>query len=161
MHAAAHSHVLPPVPSPCPANSHAAQCGLITRPNPQVNDTGDYPSAFKVQDGFKLTPLGQYGKPAKAAAQAPFVYDQSVNMTGRPADIVAAMSGEGFFTYGAELMALHRPHATDWSMAQGLRKLGIDPGKVTAGVVRGGHTGSVETVLLLPAMQASSSNKRR
>jgi len=93
----------------------------------QTNGTADYAAVHAFQDGFKTTPLSQWGKPA--AAPAPFVSDPTVDMKTTPPNQVDGMTGDKYFAYVAELMKLHEPHATDWSTVARLKRLGIVPGQ--------------------------------
>ncbi len=93
----------------------------------QTNGTADYAAVHAFQDGFKITPLSQWGKPA--AAPAPFVSDPTVDMKTTPPNQVDGMTGDKYFAYVAELMKLHKPHATDWSTVARLKRLGIVPGQ--------------------------------
>jgi hypothetical protein len=93
----------------------------------QTNGTADYAAVHAFQDGFKITPLSQWGKPA--AAPAPFVSDPTVDMKTTPPNQVDGMTGDKYFAYVAELMKLHEPHATDWSTVARLKRLGIVPGQ--------------------------------
>jgi hypothetical protein len=42
---------------------------------------------------------------------------------------VDTMPADGYFSYGAELMKMHPPHATDWSQISRFKRVGIGPGK--------------------------------
>lgn len=92
----------------------------------QTNGVQDYDAVHKVQDGYRITPLAQWGKPATSA---PFKTDPSVDMKTPPVELVNGMSAKRFFTYAAELMKLNAPHVTDWSMVARLKRIGIEPGK--------------------------------
>lgn len=92
----------------------------------QTNSTPDYPAVHKVQDGYALTPLSQWGKPAAPPAHTP---DPTVDMKTSPMSQTDRMPGKDFFTYAAELMMKHAPHSTDWSQLERMRAIGIVPGQ--------------------------------
>jgi hypothetical protein len=92
----------------------------------QTNGPSDYEAVRKVQAGYTITPLSRWGK-----APAPIVFkaDPSVDMKTEPMFQVANMAAKKFFSYAAELLKLHPPHVTDWSMLARLARIGIEPGK--------------------------------
>jgi hypothetical protein len=92
----------------------------------QTNGPKDYAAVHKVQDGFRLTPLSQWGKPAQA--RAPFTPDPKIDMS-EPLSQVNRMAASQYFTYAAELMKANPPHATDWSTITRMKRLGIVPGQ--------------------------------
>jgi hypothetical protein len=92
----------------------------------QTNGPSDYEAVHRVQAGYKLTPLSQWGK---TPVPAPFKADPSVDMTTAPLDQVNHMPAKAYFAYGAELMKLNPPHVTDWSMLARIKRIGIEPGK--------------------------------
>ena len=92
----------------------------------QTNGPSDYAAVNAFQDGFRITPLSQWGKPA--AAPAAFTPDPTVNMKVPPPAQVDGMAGDAYFAYAAELMKLHEPHLTDWSIVARMKRLGIVPG---------------------------------
>lgn len=98
---------------------------IITRT--QTNGPADYKAVNAFQDGFKITPLSQWGKPAAPAAD--FVPDPTVDMKTAPLNQVNGMSGDAYFAYAAELMKLQKPHLTDWSVVARMKRLGIVPGE--------------------------------
>lgn len=92
----------------------------------QTNGPKDYDDVHKVQDGYTVTPLSQWGKkpePAKA------VIAPGVDMKTPPLVQVNTMPAARFFSYGAELMKLSPPHVTDWSTVARLKRIGIEAGK--------------------------------
>jgi hypothetical protein len=92
----------------------------------QTNGPKDYEAVHKVQDGYTLTPLSQWGKTPKPVKP---VIDPSVDMKTPPLDLVNKMPAAAYFKYAAELMKLHPPHVTDWSAVARLKRIGIEPGK--------------------------------
>ena len=106
----------------------------IDAPTPQVwaigrtqtNGPDDYAAVHKVQDGFKLTPLSQWGKKPKPVKA---VIDPSLDMKTPPLEQVNQMSAAAFFKYAAEVMKVNPPHIADWSMVAQLKKIGIVAGQ--------------------------------
>jgi len=92
----------------------------------QTNGVKDYPAVNKIQDGYKITPLSQWGKPA---VPPQFTVDNSIDMKTPPLKQVNSMSAARFFAYASELMATNPPQETDWPLIYRLRRLGIEPGK--------------------------------
>jgi hypothetical protein len=92
----------------------------------QTNGPDDYAAVHKVQDGFKLTPLSQWGKKPKPVK---VVIDPNIDMKTPPGEQVNQMSAAAYFKYAAEVMKVNPPHITDWSMEAQLKKIGIIPGK--------------------------------
>ncbi|MBL9094531.1 MAG: DUF1254 domain-containing protein [Planctomycetaceae bacterium] len=90
----------------------------------QTNGPADYDAVHKVQDGYTITPLSQRGQ--AWTPPAPTI-DPDVDMKTPPLDQVNSMTAERYFTYGMKLMALHPPHAADWSIVACLRRLGLSP----------------------------------
>lgn len=92
----------------------------------QTNGPSDYEAVQRVQDGFGLSVLSEWGK-ARTPVTAKI--DPTVDMVTPPLDQVNSMSGQDFFALGAELMKLHSPHPTDWSMLTRMRSIGISAGR--------------------------------
>jgi len=92
----------------------------------QTNGSSDYDAVHKVQDGYKLTPLSQWGKKPKPVKA---VIDATVDMKTPPLEQVNQMSAAAYFKYATELMKVNPPHVTDWSMVAQLKKIGIEAGK--------------------------------
>jgi hypothetical protein len=57
------------------------------------------------------------------------VIDPSLDMKTPPLDQVNKMPASAYFKYGAELMKVNPPHATDWSILSRLKRIGIEPVK--------------------------------
>ncbi|GAA3095806.1 DUF1254 domain-containing protein [Rhizobium viscosum] len=86
----------------------------------------DYDAVHKIQDGYKITPLSQWGKkPDKAEVKI----DPSVDMKTPPKTQVDTASAEKYFAYAAELLKLHPPHSTDQPMIARMKRIGLEPGK--------------------------------
>jgi hypothetical protein len=92
----------------------------------QTNGPKDYDAVHKVQDGYRITPLSEWGKPPKPVK---FQVDSTVDMKTPPMKQVEAIRPADFFEYAAELMKLHPPHVTDWSMVARLKRIGIEAGE--------------------------------
>ena len=99
-------------------------CWIIGRT--QTNGPKDYEAVHQVQDGYKLTPLSQWGKAPKPLVAK---IDPSVDMKTPPLAQVNNMPGPEFFRYAAELMRTQPPHLTDWSILARLQRIGIEPGQ--------------------------------
>ncbi len=92
----------------------------------KTDGPADYASVHKIQDGFKVTPLSQWGK-TSAAPEAKI--DPKVDMKTPPLEQVNKMDAMSYFAYASELMKLHPPHVTDWSIVSRMQRIGIEPGK--------------------------------
>lgn len=92
----------------------------------QTNGPADYPAVHKVQEGLRLTALADWGKPPRKVVQK---IDPKVDAKTEPLKLITDMPGARFFAYGAELMKLHPPHISDWSMLARLKQIGIEPGR--------------------------------
>jgi hypothetical protein len=127
----------------------------------QTNGPADYDAVHAVQDGFGLCPLSQWGgTPTPPEA----VIDPDIDMKTPPLDLVNGLSGPEFFTRAAELMKLHRPHLSDWSMVRRMGALGVVPGEsfdasaapadVTAAMTAAPAAAQTSLLAQLPAMAA-------
>jgi hypothetical protein len=92
----------------------------------QTNGVKDYDSVHKVQDGYRITALADWGKAPSRVEQK---IDPSVDTKTEPLRMVAQMPAAEFFKYATELMKQNPPHATDWSILARMKRIGIEPGK--------------------------------
>ena len=83
-----------------------------------------------MQDGYRLTPLADWGKPARPAA---VTIDPAVDMKTAPLIKVNSMSGVEFLTRAVALLDTNPPHVTDQPILARMRRLGIEPGKPVDG----------------------------
>jgi hypothetical protein len=91
----------------------------------QTNGTKDYEAVHKVQAGYTVTPLSQWGKmlqPVKTAI------DPDVDMQTAPMVQVDTMAAGNFFAHAAELMKVNPSHITDQPIIARMRRIGIEPG---------------------------------
>jgi hypothetical protein len=86
----------------------------------------DYDAVHKIQAGYKITPLPQWGK---APVPPTGMVDPTVDMKTPPKTQVDAMPADRFFSYAAELLKVNPPHITDQPIIAQLKKIGIEPGK--------------------------------
>jgi hypothetical protein len=92
----------------------------------QTNGPADYAAVHEVQAGYKITPLSQWGK---AVEEPKPVIDSTVDMKTPPSVQVNTMPADRYFAMGAELMGMHPPQVSDWSIIARLSRIGIVPGK--------------------------------
>ena len=92
----------------------------------KTDGPADYAAVHKIQEGYKVTPLSQWGQPP---AQVTFTPDPGVDMKTPPKEQVDRMPGDKYFAYAAELMKTVPPHVTDEPMIAQLKKIGFEPGK--------------------------------
>jgi hypothetical protein len=92
----------------------------------KTDGPADYAAVHKVQDGYKITPLSQWGK---TPVPVEVKIDPSVDMKTPPKKQVDTMPAGKFFAYAAELLKLHPPHMTDQPIIARLKRIGFDAGK--------------------------------
>jgi len=101
----------------------------------------DFASIHVKQDQLKITPLSAWGKPYTPPTNVPV--NPNIDLTASPFDQVRLMTGATFFARLARILAEDPPYAADDKMIEGLRKLGVEPGKpfdpakLDPGVLRG------------------------
>jgi len=86
----------------------------------------DYDAVRRIQAGYKVTPLSEWGKPARPIEAK---IDPSVDLKTPPKVLVDSMPADKFFAYAAELLRLHPPHLTDEPIVAQMRRVGIEAGK--------------------------------
>jgi hypothetical protein len=93
----------------------------------QTNGKEDYENVHKIQDGYKVIPLSQWGKAYKAPAKSPV--NSNWDMKTPPPVQVANMNAKTFFELFAELLKDNPPHELDWNMVKLLKQIDIVPGE--------------------------------
>jgi len=86
----------------------------------------DYDAVHKIQAGYKVTPLSEWGKTPKPVEVK---IDPTVDMKTPPKVQVDTMPADKFFAYAAELLKVNPPHITDEPIIAQMRKIGIESGK--------------------------------
>ena len=92
----------------------------------QTNGAKDYDAVHKIQDGYRITLLQDWGKTPRMIRQK---IDPSVDTRTEPLRQVNGMAPAEYFRYGAELMKQNPPHATDWSIIARMERIGLRPGE--------------------------------
>lgn len=92
----------------------------------KTDGAADYPAVHKIQAGYTVTPLSQWGKPA---VPVKVKIDPDVDMKTPPKIQVDTMPAAQYFAYAAELLKLHPPHSTDQPIIAQMQRIGIEPGK--------------------------------
>src|SRR6266436_4048969 len=86
----------------------------------------DYDAVHKIQAGYKITPLSQWGKTPDTVRVK---IDPTIDMKTPPKIQVDTMPAGKYFAYAAELMKLQPPHSTDEPIIAQMKRIGIEPGK--------------------------------
>ena len=92
----------------------------------KTDGPADYDAVHKIQAGFKITPLSDWGKTPKPIEVK---IDPSVDMKTPPKIQVDTMPADKYFAYAAELLKLQPPHLTDEPIIAQMKRIGIEPGK--------------------------------
>lgn len=92
----------------------------------QTNGPRDYPAVWAFQDGLSIKPLSSWGGPTPTQ---PVSEDPTVDTVRPPLDQVNGLSAGDYFALGAELMATHPAHATDWNIVARMRRIGFEVGR--------------------------------
>jgi hypothetical protein len=86
----------------------------------------DYDAVHKIQAGFKVAPLSQFGKTPEPVHVK---IDPTVDMKTPPKKQVDSMPAGKYFAYAADLLKLQPPHITDQTIIALMKRIGIEPGK--------------------------------
>ena len=86
----------------------------------------DYDAVHKVQSGFKVTLLSDWGKTPRPVEVK---IDPSIDMKTPPKVQVDTMPAGKYFAYAAELLKVNPPHITDEPIVAQMKRIGIEPGK--------------------------------
>jgi hypothetical protein len=108
-------------------NSPTAMVWLVGRIDPRGK--GDQPTATKLLDQFKLTPLSQWGKRAASKATPPAASPAAVDVKTDPVEQVARMDAQTFLTRFAMLLPGNPPASADAPMVEKIARLGVVAGQ--------------------------------
>jgi hypothetical protein len=86
----------------------------------------DYAAVHKIQAGYKITPLSEWGKAPKPIEVK---IDPSIDMKTPPKIQVDTMPAGKYFAYAADLLKLQPPHLTDEPILARMKRIGIETGK--------------------------------
>ena len=91
----------------------------------KTDGPADYDGVHKIQEGYKITPLSEWGKEPVAPEVK---IDPSIDMKTPPKKQVDTMPAGPFFAYAADLLKLHPPHITDEPIIAQLKRIGFEVG---------------------------------
>lgn len=91
----------------------------------KTDGPADYAAVHKIQDGYKVTPLSQWGRDVKMPEVK---IDPSVDTKTPPKTQVDTMPGGKYFAYAVEIMKEQPPHITDQPILARMKRLGIERG---------------------------------
>src|SRR4051794_15204436 len=100
----------------------------------KTDGPADYAAVNKVQAGYKITPLSNWGEPAQPVVGT---VDPEIDMKTPPKITVDAMSAGKFFGTAAEILKLEPPHITDQPILAQMQRI-----DVVQKVLFPGYTGS-------------------
>ncbi len=93
----------------------------------QTNGKVDFTNVHKMQDGYKVTPLSEWGTSYTAPAVSPV--NATWDMKTPPPVQVSHMSAKTFFELFAQLLKNNPPHELDWNMVKLLKQIDLVPGE--------------------------------
>jgi hypothetical protein len=91
----------------------------------KTDGPADYDAVHKIQAGYKVALLSDYGKAPKPTETK---IDPSVDMKTPPKVQVDSMTAGVYFANAAELLKLQPPHITDGPIIEQMKKIGIEAG---------------------------------
>ncbi len=91
----------------------------------QTNGRRDYDAVHQIQSGYRLTPVGAWGRSYQPPPGRP---DPAAAGAAAPVDQVAAMDAETFFGRAARLMMDNPPRSADAVAMARMRHIGVAPG---------------------------------
>jgi hypothetical protein len=86
----------------------------------------DYEAVHKIQAGYKVSLLSEFGKTPKPAEVK---IDPNIDMKTPPKIQVDRMAAGPYFAYAAELLKRDPPHITDGPIIARMKRIGIEPGR--------------------------------
>jgi len=92
----------------------------------KTDGPADYDAVHKIQAGYKITPLSEWGKTPRAPEAK---IDPSIDMKTPPKVQVDTMPPLKYFAYAADLLKLAGPHLTDEPILARMKRIGIEAGK--------------------------------
>jgi len=94
----------------------------------QTNGKQDYAAVHHLQDQFRLVPLSAWRKGSRAAPQ-PVPRAKLIDTETPPAEQVAAMDAQAFFSRLASLLQANPPAPEDAAMVEKMQRMGLKAGK--------------------------------
>jgi len=92
----------------------------------KTDGPADYDAVHKIQAGYKITPLSQWGKEAVVPEVK---IDPDIDMKTPPKTQVDTMPADKYFALAAESLKLQPPHITDQPIVAQLSRLGFEVGE--------------------------------
>lgn len=92
----------------------------------KTDGPADYDAVHKIQAGYKVTPLSEWGKMPRTPEVK---VDTSIDMKTPPKEQVDSMPALRYFAYAADLLKLAGPHLTDEPIVARMKRIGLEPGK--------------------------------
>jgi len=92
----------------------------------KTDGPADYDAVHKIQAGYKVTLLSDWGKTPKPAEVK---IDSSIDMKTPPKIQVDTMPGGKYFAAAAEVLKSQPPQITDQPIIARMKRIGIEPGK--------------------------------